>query len=139
MSKKYLVAVDGSDHAWKAVDMACDLAGQSKAEVIAVHVVRKESYPEDPKLAAHYHYRKDQGAEINRQAKERMRDHGVARIASIVVEGHPAKAIIEAAKAQQADMIFLGSRGLGDAMGLMLGSVSHKVLHLAPCTCVAVK
>ena len=36
-------------------------------------------------------------------------------------------------------MVFLGSRGLGDAKGLLLGSVSHKVMHLAPCTCVAVK
>ena len=36
-------------------------------------------------------------------------------------------------------MIFLGSRGLGDVGGLLMGSVSHKVMHLAPCTCVAVK
>ena len=36
-------------------------------------------------------------------------------------------------------MIFLGSRGLDDMVGLMMGSVSHKVMHLAPCTCVAVK
>jgi nucleotide-binding universal stress UspA family protein len=35
-------------------------------------------------------------------------------------------------------MIFLGSRGLGDAKGLLMGSVSHKVAHLAECTCVSV-
>ncbi len=139
MGKKFLVAVDGSDHAWKAVDLACDLAKLAGAELLAVNVVHKESYPEDPKLAAHYWYRKSLGTEIDRVAKERMRDKGVDRMSSRVVEGHPAQAIIETAKSENVDMIFLGSRGLGDAMGLMLGSVSHKVMHLAHCTCVAVK
>jgi nucleotide-binding universal stress UspA family protein len=36
-------------------------------------------------------------------------------------------------------MIFLGSRGLGDIKGLLMGSVSHKVTQLAECTCVSVK
>jgi nucleotide-binding universal stress UspA family protein len=35
--------------------------------------------------------------------------------------------------------IFLGSRALGDAQGLLMGSVSHKVAHLAECTCVSLK
>jgi nucleotide-binding universal stress UspA family protein len=36
-------------------------------------------------------------------------------------------------------MLFLGSRGLGVVTSLLLGSVSHKVMNLAPCTCVIVK
>ena len=36
-------------------------------------------------------------------------------------------------------MLFLGSCGLGEITGLFLGSVSHKVMNLAPCSCVAVK
>ncbi len=42
-------------------------------------------------------------------------------------------------KGLHVDMIFLGSRGLGDAQSLLMGSVSHKVAHLAECTCVSVK
>jgi nucleotide-binding universal stress UspA family protein len=36
-------------------------------------------------------------------------------------------------------MVFLGSHGLSDIRGLLIGSVSHKVLHQAPCTCVVVR
>jgi nucleotide-binding universal stress UspA family protein len=36
-------------------------------------------------------------------------------------------------------MIFVGSRGLGNVKSLLMGSVSHKVAHLAECTCVSVK
>jgi len=38
-----------------------------------------------------------------------------------------------------ADMIVMGSRGVSDLKGLVMGSVSHKVMQLAPCTCVSVR
>ena len=44
-----------------------------------------------------------------------------------------------AAKKEAADMIVLGSRGLGHIAGLVMGSVSHKVSHLSDCTCITVK
>ena len=60
-------------------------------------------------------------------------------MSSRVAEGNVAKEIVDVAMDTEADMIFLGSRGLSDVQGLLLGSVAHKVLHLAPCTCVLVK
>lgn len=56
-----------------------------------------------------------------------------------IVDGAPADRIIAAAGHEKADMIVMGSRGLGKFAELMMGSVSHKVSHLAPCTCVIVK
>ena len=151
MSKKFLVAVDGSDHGWKALDLATDLAAVSDAELIILHVVSYEPMPEGvqqyakiegipiEELKAQFHYSKTIGDRITSEAEARARKNGLDRVTTQVAEGSPANQIVALARSKGADMVFLGSRGFGDASGLLMGSVSHKVMHLAPCTCVAVK
>jgi nucleotide-binding universal stress UspA family protein len=56
-----------------------------------------------------------------------------------VKRGQPARTIVSTAEEVQADAIVLGSRGLGDVSGLLLGSVSHKVASLAKCNVITVK
>ncbi len=60
-------------------------------------------------------------------------------IQSLVEDGDAARQILECAKRQNADLIIVGSRGLSDLKGLLMGSVSHKVSELAKCTCITVK
>jgi nucleotide-binding universal stress UspA family protein len=151
MSKKFLVAVDGSDHGWKALDLATDLAAVSDAELIILHVVSYEPMPEGLQqyakiegipvedLKAQFRYSKAIGDKVNSEAEARVRKNGLARVTTRVTEGSPAKEIVALAETEGADMVFLGSRGFGDIGGLLMGSVSHKVMHLARCTCVAVK
>jgi nucleotide-binding universal stress UspA family protein len=67
------------------------------------------------------------------------KDKGVNSIDQRVEEGNPAKVIIKAAEDSKADMIVMGNRGLSDFQGMLVGSVSHKVSHLAKCTCVTVR
>lgn len=50
-----------------------------------------------------------------------------------VLIGTPAEAILEQAQGQRADLILMGSRRRHGVVRLMLGSVSHAVLHSAPC------
>lgn len=71
--------------------------------------------------------------------KLRAESAGVSKVASHVVSGSPADAILDAAEKENADMIVMGSRGLGKVADLLMGSVSHKVSHLSKCTCVTVK
>ncbi len=151
MSKKFLVAVDGSDHGWKALDLATDLANLSDAELVILHVFPYEPMPEGLQqyakvesvpiedLKAQFHYSKTIGDKITSDAEARVRKNGLARVTTQVVEGNPANQIVALARSKGTDMVFLGSRGFGDVSGLLMGSVSHKVMHLAPCTCVAVK
>lgn len=151
MTKKYLAAVDGSDHAWLALDLATDLAKISEAELLILHVVPYEPMPEGfehfakaegiliEEEKARYHASRGVGDNIVREAEARARNNGLERVVSRAVEGNPADRIVSMAQSEGVDMIFLGSRGLGEIKGLLMGSVSHKVMHLAPCTCVAVK
>lgn len=53
--------------------------------------------------------------------------------------GDPADAIVDEAGDWGADLIVLGTRGLGGAQRLLLGSVSTKVLHRAPCDVLVVR
>jgi nucleotide-binding universal stress UspA family protein len=66
-------------------------------------------------------------------------DNGVTKVSKRVEEGNPAKTILKIADDVQADMIVMGNRGLSDFQGMLVGSVSQKVSHLAKCTCVTVR
>jgi nucleotide-binding universal stress UspA family protein len=57
----------------------------------------------------------------------------------VLTTGSPAKEILEIAGRLDVDFIVMGSRGRGDLEGLLIGSVSHKVSHLAKQTCITVK
>lgn len=56
-----------------------------------------------------------------------------------ISDGDAADAIIECAQQAQADLVVIGSRGLGRVAGLFLGSVSQKVLQSVTCACLIVK
>lgn len=56
-----------------------------------------------------------------------------ANIDRVVELGHPARAIVSFAKANSADLIVMGSRGLSAINEVLLGSVSDYVLRHSPC------
>lgn len=53
--------------------------------------------------------------------------------------GNPAYAILEQAKASQSDLIMMGTHGRGGLSRFLMGSVSHSVLHQAPCPVLIVR
>ena len=79
------------------------------------------------------------GEDILRRAVDQARAGGLRDVGSALLDGDPAEAILAHAAAQGADMIVLGSRGLGALRGALQGSVSQKVMHHAPCTVVVVR
>lgn len=147
MIRKILVPVDGSEHSRTALDFACGLSEKFEAELSVLHVVKDEaaervvmvlgtahvSLPADPERV------EAAGHAITEAAKERAETHGCRLSSAASVAGAPAKEILAYAEDGAFDTIVIGSRGLGDLGGLLLGSVSHKVSHLASCTCIVVR
>lgn len=72
-------------------------------------------------------------------AKSDAESSGVADVSTTVLDGDPARRILDYAKRKDVDCIVMGSRGLNDIKALILGSVSQKVSNLSTCTCIAVK
>jgi nucleotide-binding universal stress UspA family protein len=74
---------------------------------------------------------------INRKALGDIgADAAGVEINTVVREGHPAKVLLDEAK--DADLLVVGSRGLGGFSELLLGSVSHECAQRASCPVVIV-
>jgi nucleotide-binding universal stress UspA family protein len=76
--------------------------------------------------------------EVLEAARADLKAEGVDAHA-IEGEGEPADVIIDAAKELNADLIVVGTRGRHGAKRLVLGSVSTKVVHGAPCDVLVVR
>lgn len=79
------------------------------------------------------------GKEILDAGERIAREHGVENVSHILTNGEPIQCILKAVDDEGADLIVMGSRGLGNIEGLLVGSVSHRVSQLAACTVVTVK
>lgn len=55
------------------------------------------------------------------------------RVVTEVQVGEPAEEIVDLARLEGYELIVLGCRGIGQMKELLIGSVSHRVLHTAPC------
>lgn len=71
------------------------------------------------------------GEQVTAYAKDRSKELGVRKVETIMLDGDYADEIMDAADDFSADMIVIGSRGLGTVRGTILGSVSQKVVHHA--------
>jgi len=134
---RIVVGVDGSPGSVRALQQAVDLARARPADVDAVHTWQVTYWATELSMMPAVPVTEIQeGAE---QALTRVIEsvdaHGV-RINPIVSEGDPASTLLDAAEG--ADMLVVGSRGHGGFVGLLLGSVSHKVIHHAACPVLVV-
>lgn len=79
------------------------------------------------------------GQHLLEGAKALAKEKGVEQITTEIQDGDPVREILACAEREKANLLVMGSRGLSDIKGLLLGSVSHKISQLAPCTCVTVR
>ena len=78
------------------------------------------------------------GEHVAATAKERAEDAGARNVTARTCVGDSADEIVDVAEAEEAFMIVMGRRGLGRVREALIGSVSQKVLHHAPCNVLIV-
>lgn len=147
MAKKILVPVDGSTHALAALDVAADLAAQRGQKICLLHVVPSGGLPEGMEQwettenvhdSPRWLYDEGVAQKVLIAAADRIADKPSLEVEQVVDRGDPAKSIIALSKADDVAMVVMGCRGLSDFMGLVVGSVAHKVSHGAKCQVVTV-
>ena len=147
MIKNILVATDGSAAANRAVDIAADMAAQYECSLSILNVVRDMQLPPELVRMAKVEKLSLRDADLLKfladkvlsKAAERAKKKGATAVRTAVGEGDPATVIIKQAKRRNADLIVMGTRGLGKIKETFLGSVSRKVCNLSQMNCLTVK
>jgi nucleotide-binding universal stress UspA family protein len=146
---RILVAIDGSDAANRTVEFAARLTNRLSGQLRIINVVSLRNIPleqldEYSRLGqvTRLEAMTVESRENLKAARLRVEELGIpdAPFESTMElhEGNFAETIIDAARRDQADIIILGKRGLGRLSGLVLGSVSQKVVELARCPVIVV-
>jgi nucleotide-binding universal stress UspA family protein len=139
-----VVGVDHSAGAWEALRFALTEARLRGAKLRAIHTWQP------PYSGAGFGftegaYRAEELSELKSAAEaaldasieEAIPDVGEVEIERRVIEGVPAAVLVE--QSRGAELLVVGSRGLGGFRGLLLGSVSQQCAHHAACPVVIVR
>lgn len=138
-NQTFLVPVDGSDQSIKAAKYAIKMGKLMDAELLVFHCHK----PFPVTLGEPYFQKAIDKMQIKVSSlldpfRTLFNDSGI-KFAERVLEGQPGAMICEAAKIEKCEMIIMGSRGRSELKGLFLGSVTHRVLHSAPCPVLVVR
>ena len=137
MPSKIVVGVDGSEGSDRAVAAAADVAKRDGASLILCHVVERIAAKGD--MAPLRADEPEVKAGIEQQAAD-LRAQGIdteVRSEAIILGG-PARSIADVAEEAGAELIVVGTRGHSAIGGVVLGSVTQRLLHLASCPVLCV-
>lgn len=142
---RVLAAVDGSEHSLRAAQLAIALCETYEAKLELLHVVSMTAmvpFGLGGVDSFEYDRLEDSMLATAEQYLVRVQDlasaAGVEAVATVEL-GDPATHIVSHAANADVDLICVGRRGLGNVRGLLLGSVSHKVSHIAGQTVATVQ
>ncbi len=129
MFERILLAVDGSEHSRKAIAVAADLSRRYQGEVIVLHVREHElTWGADIDIES-----AEEARQLVDAVVRELKDVGADARGEVVRVplGQIPRAILDMAREEQVGLIVMGTRGLSDWGRLLMGSVAHKVVHLA--------
>lgn len=137
---KILVAVDGSKASLKAVQLLIDhsdwFRDQPEVELLAVHLpVPRVAHTNKTQLERYY---QEEGESMLGAAKKKLDGAGIAYQTRVLV-GPVAETLVKHAKEKRCDLIYIGTRGMGELGKALIGSTASKVLHISDIPVLLVK
>ena len=138
MAHTIILGYDGSECAKEALEVAIGLAREATGStIVVVHGVEVNLSLGGGPMAAELMVPELQEVELPAEAAARcVLDEAAALIADAGVQAEsslertaPFAALLDAAKARNADMIVVGNHGTGAIRGALLGSTAYKLLH----------
>lgn len=145
MFEKILVPIDGSKDAQRAAQQAVDIADKYKSSITLLHVINPVQLTglgglqEPPMIVGGMVESLSQAGEAILQNAMEDLGAGAVKVSTQLLWGVPDRVIIDLAREQGFGLIVMGSRGLGAITGLLLGSVSDRVVNHSPCPVLIVK
>ena len=129
MFKTIVLALDGSEGSRRALPIATELAKRDNAKIVLVHVDERivgkgggDVHADEASIQADVRKHAEELSGEGIETSVEMRD---------VMVGGPAHPIAEIAAEAGADLIVVGTRGHSGMSGILLGSVTQRLLHLA--------
>ena len=131
MFKAIVLALDGSDTAKRGIPIAVELAKEGKGKIVIAHVEERMATKGRASLEA------DED-EIQAELRAMVKDFAAEGIEASLEMGDvmaggagTAHAIADIAERSKADLIVTGTRGHSPVAGLLVGSVTQRLLHIA--------
>jgi nucleotide-binding universal stress UspA family protein len=133
--KRIVIATDGSTCSRSALELGLELAAAQGAELRVVHVVPQTEWTTPTMLGAmarmpHRQSEADRAPLV--EARKLAEQHG-QRASTELLTGDVVNELVAYADSFDADMIVVGSHGLGAVARAVVGSVSRDILHEAAC------
>jgi nucleotide-binding universal stress UspA family protein len=142
--KKILYPTDFSESSLEALKYAVSFAREYKARLVLMHVVNEQMFSEGlslPRLAAPEALGEELAAEAERQMRVLIPADVRAGLdlEQVILHGMPFLEIIRYAKANEIDLIVIGTHGRSGMEHIIFGSTAEKVVRKAPCPVLSVK
>jgi len=149
-----LVPLDGSEHSFRALGIAIQLAKKFCGKITLIHVysvgVRPVMTPEPvtftqgiPMMATGEYFKvieavKEAGLKVLAKGEEKVKAEGI-EVKTLLKEGHMVHEIIKTAEEGRFNLIVIGAKGMSRIKEIILGSVSDGVIKNAPCPVLITK
>lgn len=138
--KNMLVAIDGSDHSERAFDEAVEAAKRDDAKLNIISIIN------DSELSTSaFSFSKLYAAEKEQVEKELLKKvqdasrRELENVEPFVELGSPKEKIVDFAKNNEIDLIFLGATGKGEIRLSRIGSTAAYVVNHAPCSVTVIR